>query len=41
VDSMPVVKRAPAWRRRRKAKPGTKGLAATECRLQELREPPR
>lgn len=31
-----MVKRAPARRRPRKAKPGTKGLAPTECRLEKL-----
>ena len=30
-----MVKRAPARRRPRKAKPGTKGLQPTECRLEE------
>ncbi len=30
-----MVKRAPARRRPRKAKPGTKGLAAAECRLDQ------
>src|SRR6516165_7497671 len=30
-----MVKRAPARRRPRKAKPGTKGLGPVECRLQE------
>ena len=30
-----MVKRAPARRRPRKAKPGTKGLAPAECQLQE------
>lgn len=31
-----AVKRAPARRRPRKAKPGSKGLAAQECRIEEL-----
>ena len=31
-----MVKRAPARRRPRKAKPGTKGLGPAECQLQEL-----
>jgi ParB family chromosome partitioning protein len=31
-----MVKRAPARRRPRKAKPGTKGLLPAECRLEEL-----
>jgi ParB family transcriptional regulator, chromosome partitioning protein len=31
-----MVKRAPARRRPRKAKPGTKGLSPAECQLQEL-----
>jgi ParB family chromosome partitioning protein len=31
-----MAKRAPARRRPRKAKPGTKGLAAGECRLEKL-----
>lgn len=30
-----MVKRAPARRRPRKAKPGTKGLAPTECTLEQ------
>ena len=30
-----MVKRAPARRRPRKAKPGTKGLTPAECQLQE------
>src|SRR5437660_11411726 len=30
-----MVKRAPARRRPRKAKPGTKGLAPAECRLEQ------
>jgi len=30
-----MVKRAPARRRPRKAKPGTKGLGPAECRLQQ------
>src|SRR5579859_3451160 len=30
-----MVKRAPARRRPRKAKPGTKGLGAAECRLEQ------
>lgn len=34
-----MVKRAPARRRPRKAKPGTKGLTAGECRLEELEGP--
>jgi hypothetical protein len=32
---MAMVKRAPARRRPRKAKPSTKGLGPAECRLQE------
>src|SRR5258708_39060653 len=31
-----MVKRAPARRRPRKAKPGTKGLGPSECRLDQL-----
>ena len=31
-----MVKRAPARRRPRKAKPGSKGLLAGECRLEKL-----
>jgi len=31
-----MVKRAPARRRPRKAKPGTKGLSPAECRIEEL-----
>jgi len=31
-----MVKRAPARRRTRKAKPGTKGLSPAECRIEEL-----
>ena len=31
-----MVKRAPTWRRPRKAKPGTKGLGPAECRLDQL-----
>jgi ParB family chromosome partitioning protein len=34
-----MVKRAPARRRPRKAKPGTKGLLPTECLLQEVEGP--
>jgi hypothetical protein len=30
-----MVKRAPARRRPRKAKPGTKGLGPAECRLEQ------
>jgi len=33
-----MVKRAPARRRPRKAKPGTKGLRPAECRIDELEE---
>jgi ParB family transcriptional regulator, chromosome partitioning protein len=33
MDSSTMVKRAPARRRPRKAKPGTKGLSPSECRL--------
>src|SRR5215831_12511189 len=32
-----MVKRAPARRRPRKAKPGTKGLSPAECQLPELK----
>ena len=36
-----MVKRAPARRRPRKAKPGTKGLSPAECRLEQPTELPR
>ena len=35
-----MVKRAPARRRPRKAKPGTKGLDPAECRLETLTDEP-